>query len=341
MIFCVLLKGGRSETVIFWKCSPETTLFSLESYLERRYPRHIVRAFLSVAYETATEASEVAANEQEDEVLPQPEENVRIEEAMASFALRWGGLDDAIMLRVLHEGKGRDRLVAIFAIGFGTLPEARDILAPFLIHEEQLIRCATAIVLGFKRDERALPVLEEYIAHKPPMDEQGLPLPGAVSWYQFYRGHIARLLAVWGPSSITPALLKAFQLSWEWEQDMLGFDTQDAFLYALGRRGAIGVLTGMEMPKNRQRLAMAFLALGNIQADERVPGLVLPPTIRAELASALSLLFALSTKEALRYARSYGRYYFRRLESDAIDWSEENEFSFFEWDKGWDEMLET
>jgi hypothetical protein len=132
-----------------------------------RYPRHVAQAFLAVSYdddETLTE---------EDITIPYQH---RVEETIEQFAQRWEGLDDSVFRRVLQEAKGRDRLVAIFALGTNSAradAEALALLEPLLRSPDQLERCAAACMFALRRDERAIPVLEEYLLHEPPENEQG------------------------------------------------------------------------------------------------------------------------------------------------------------------------
>ncbi len=79
-----------------------------ECYFVPRYPRHVAQAFLAVSYDDDDTLT--------DEDIDIPYQR-RVEEAIQGFAQRWGGLDDAVFLRALREATGRDRLVAIFAIG--------------------------------------------------------------------------------------------------------------------------------------------------------------------------------------------------------------------------------
>src|SRR5579885_3020017 len=102
-----------------------------EGYFVPRYPRHRAQAFLAVSYD-------------EWEMTPEEESTSylqRIEKAIQRFAERWGGLDVAVFLRALQEAKGRDRLVAIFALGYNSsFSDTPDLLAPFLVSSDQLER---------------------------------------------------------------------------------------------------------------------------------------------------------------------------------------------------------
>lgn len=300
----LLLEEKRNITVSFWTASPDTTMFADEGYFVPRYPRHIARAFLSVRYDESD-------SENGDE--PQPPYVELMGEAIESFARRWGGLDDSTFLRVLQEGTGRDRLVAIFAIGQSMLPQSVDLLAPLLQSIDQLERYAAACCLGFKYDERALPALKDYLLSQLATDEQGFLPPGAEYWYDTYRPHIALLLATWGPPVVVPVLRQAFLVLWEREQKEKGpyyHDAFNAFCYALGRRGAFSALHGVLLSPPRRRLTMIYLVLGGLRAAERFQDLALEMLLNHALQrvveNVLAEQFALSSEEIGEIIKQYG-----------------------------------
>lgn len=289
----------------WWNLAPDTLLFGEEDYLTDRYPQHVAKAFIAV------DDSDFDAREKAFEEV--------VEEAIVSFAQRWGGLDDATFLRVLQQGSGRDRLAAIFAIGHSPLPQAAELLAPFLGSADLQERCAAACMLALRRDERALPVLAEYLLHDAPSDDGG--------WYDIYRSRIAGLLATWGPAWLTSVLRQTFLNMWEREYQQgkftndFDYHIHDTLLYALGRRGALAALHGVKLTASRRCLAMIYLALGYLRADERVADphrnalLIrgsLTPDLKAEVAVVLSEHFALSEQEARACVNSYGRDYLTR-----------------------------
>lgn len=305
----------------WWNNSPETKLSDDEVHLQNRYPKHIARAFIAVNYDEG-----MPFLEKEWHYRPHYE---LAAEAIESFAQRWGGMDNEVFVRVLQQATGRDRLVAIFALGQSEFPQAADLLVPFLTSADLLERCATACALGFKHDERVFPVLEEYFLTDAPAQEIELAqigpirriLPEAEIWYSSYRSWMARVLATWGPSSFTAVLRKAFLRMWEIEPQKGGFgpdyDIHDALLYALGRRGALATLHGVALPVQQRRLAMNFLALGYVRADERFADLWLAMVENAELQKEVALVlakhFALSEQETQECINSFNSDYFGRL----------------------------
>lgn len=281
-----------------WEYSLDKPMSYDEYFFVPRYPRHVARAFIAVNYDDREEIAE-------EEIMTPYQK--WIEEAIQSFAKRWGGLDDAVFVRALQEAKGRDRLAAIFAIGHHSgLAQALDLLAPFLASANQLERCAAACMFTLRRDERALPVLEEYFLQEAPEDERGRFLPESEVWYASYRSRIAYVASTWGPPSLGAVLRKAFVHLWELEEhrgaNTYDQDTQDALCYALGRRGALGAFHGVALPAQRRRLAMMYLALGYVQANERYEQLyhevLLNKELQQELAGVLAELFVLSGEES-------------------------------------------
>ena len=305
----------------WWNLAPDSMIFGDESYLTDRYPQHVAKAFLAVDYDD----SEPGSSEVEYVDLA--------EKAIVSFAQRWGGPDDATFLRVLQQATGRDRLAAIFAIGHSSLPQAVELLAPFLGSADFLERCAAACMLALRRDERALPVLAEYLPHDAPTEDRGryrAVVREAEIWYNSYRDKMVGLLATWGPASLTPMLRQIFLRMWEREYTQgqwtgrVDYAIHDALLYALGRRGALAALHGVKLTASRRRLAMIYLALGYLRADERVADPhrnarlkrgSLKRDLEAEVIAVLSEQFALSEQEAQQCVDSYGTDY--RTRQDA------------------------
>lgn len=290
-----------------WEFSLGKAISWDECYFVPRYPCHVAQAFLAVSYDDDGMLTE------EDISIPYQH---RVEEAIQQFARRWGGLDNLVFRRVLQEATGRDRLVAIFALGTKSTmadAEALALLNPLLSSSDQLERCAAACMFALRRDERAIPVLEEYLLHEPPENEQGQYLPDASIWYDNYRSRVARLLATWGPPSIIPALRQAFLhlLGQEEEKGANTYDqsAQDALCYALGKRGALSAFHGVELPAQRRRIAMMYMALGYVQADERFDRLydaiLLDRGLQQELAEVLMKQFALSEEESKQIVYEY------------------------------------
>jgi hypothetical protein len=85
--------------------------------------------------------------------------------------------------------------------------------------------------------------------------------------------------------------------------------TQDALCYVLGRRGALSVFHGVELPSQRRRIAMISMALGYVQADEQFERLydaiLLDRGLQQELVEVLMEHFALSEEESKQTVYDY------------------------------------
>lgn len=294
-----------------WNKSPEDVLFGYEPELWDRYPRHVVQAFFAVNYDDVIPITEGDGYDQVEEVT----------KAIEAFAQRWGGLSDEVLVYALVQAEDRDRLTAMFAIGHSTLPDAADLLVPWLVSSNVLERCAAAIVLGLRHDERVFPVLEDYLLIDMPTVEIEDPRTGkniqrvqpeAEGWFNSYRRYIAGVCATIGPASLTAVLRDAFLKHWKrkrqnaWSKD---YSFTDSLLYALGRRGALDILGGMDMPDFHRRLSTIFLVLGALRADERFEDMDREMCVKSELqqevASFCTLHLGLSKQEAEQHVNFY------------------------------------
>jgi hypothetical protein len=205
------------------------------------------------------------------------------EEDIETFASRWGGLDLETFQRVLETGQGRDKALAIFALWYSGKPEVRSLLSPLLHSPQRLERWASALCLGQMRDEVAFPVLQEMLIEglfdqensgDTSIDEQR-------TWYESRRTLVASLLGGWNNPKIVPALRQALQATWQREQQVTSprypwtdfrqfwHHYQDSLALTLGRLGAFGALTNLDLPLPRLRIAMIYLVLGHLLT---VPG---------------------------------------------------------------------
>ncbi|GCE12013.1 HEAT repeat domain-containing protein [Tengunoibacter tsumagoiensis] len=280
-----------SNTIDIWK---DEAFTDDEGYFSHIYPRNVARAFIWVSYDDRTD------EEKENHWRPYHE---LIFEAMDAFALRWGGLSDATFLRVLREAQGADRLVALFAIGHSHLPEADEVLLPFLESPDLFERCASANCLALRKNERALPVLEEYFRTECPVDEMGLPPREVLYWYDHQKVYLTRFFATWGSPEVVPILRRYLFHLWE-KHPRYGPDNeiQDVLMYTLGRRGAMGVCHGMPLPGLYRRLAMVYLALGALKADERFADIshevFVNKQLEQEVRGVLQTVYGLSEEES-------------------------------------------
>src|SRR5215467_506284 len=143
------------------------------------------------------------------------------EEAIETFASRWGGLDLETFSHVLEVGEGQDKLIALFALCSSGQPGARARTLPFLHSQVRMERWASALCLGEVKEEQALPVLQEMLQEGLfGQGVQDVSMEDNAMWYELHRRRVASLLGGWGTPSLVPVLHQALQASWEREQQV-------------------------------------------------------------------------------------------------------------------------
>ena len=244
------------------------------------------------------------------------------EEMAEAYASRWGGLDMQTFQRVLEEGQGDDKVIAIFAIGLSGASEAQACLVPLLESPVDVQRWASACCLGLLKDERAIPALEQMLVAVRSPQQRRLRQPGFGPWFSLYQQKIAALFATWGPPTVVATLRQAFANIWHLQKQGYCFwfddDYQDNICCALGQRGAFETLSGLDLCGPRLRLAMIALALGFLQAHEPFENVFHKMSgnkeLEQEAARVLEQRFALSSQESLNYLKNYSIDWLWRME---------------------------
>ncbi len=191
---------------------------------------------------------------------------------MKAFLARWGGVDRETFVRVLANGQGEERLLAICVLGESNLPQARTLLLPFLqsVHPQE--RWLSAFYLGRKKEQLALPMLITMLTEYLPSEE--LPIPDNMMWFDEWRISVVSTLLLWKDASLVPAFRRALLRSVKAEQFLPDHPVQrriillnwyiyqDSLSYALGRKGAFGALLGIPLSPRRQRIAMLKMVMG-------------------------------------------------------------------------------
>ena len=264
------------------------------------------------------------------------------ERRIEAFEQHWGGLDSEAFERVIREGTGEDKVIAIFALGYINSPHVCDLLAPLLDSPVRMERWASAIVLGNARDERALPVLHT-ILQKEALFPPGERLDDERMCYIDYREMIVSILGNWGQPTSIPVLRSALEATWGWELQLLAdppyyaetemipfWQTyQYELAYALGQLGAFGGLTGIAFSDSRRRILMIYMALGYLQVSQHdiFTRITDDKGLRERVAKALERLFGLSETEQHVCIKHFGDDYFREgaMETKTmhINWLEE------------------
>ena len=245
------------------------------------------------------------------------------EQEMQEFIALWGGFDQETLVRVLTEGQGEHRLLAICIIGESNLQQARALLLPFLQSIQPKERWLSAIYLGRRREELALPVLIIMLTEFLPCKE--FSTPEEMSWFAEYRGAVVSTLLLWNDTSLVAAFRHAFAVSVEAERYLpdhpvfrritldYWYSYQDNLSYALGSKGAFGALMGIPISPLRQRIAMLKMIIGYKRveirrgASELVFGWEENGELKSSMKAMLEQYFGLSEEEQNDYLNNHNR----------------------------------
>jgi len=207
------------------------------------------------------------------------------EDYIAPFYQRWGDVHQETLVRVLNEGQGKDKIIALFTLGYLAPSGVDNVLMPFLESAERMERWASAICLGRFKDQRSFSSLQEMllegIFEHGPFLEDDVERLALYEWFNVHRCTAAALLGSWGNREAVPALCHALAASWKLEQQPGPFSGrwgcfldnwhsfQDHIAYALGQLGAFGALLNLGLPEGRLRIAITYLVLGNLQVKAK------------------------------------------------------------------------
>ncbi|HEU5384064.1 MAG TPA: hypothetical protein VFV38_52385 [Ktedonobacteraceae bacterium] len=198
------------------------------------------------------------------------------DEKLEEFVGKWGGVSYEHFKYALEQGRGDDRLCAMFALGASAHPDAARVLFPFLHSTQRDERCISAIALGMRHDTRSYPFLENLILEGVSQEErvdafgkgdqealQGLFLCDR------FRPKAVELLETWHSPTFIQTLIQALQVLWVLEKTSSQFSvegrTYDTLCYALGQRGVFSILDTLDFPLAYRRIAMIYVALGALQ----------------------------------------------------------------------------
>jgi hypothetical protein len=250
--------------------------------------------------------------------------------AIEAFATRWGGFDADAMVRAAQRAEGDDWFFAIELLITSAAPHARDVAVTFLDSPDPLKRWYNALYLGVLEDKRAVPILCAMLTEFLP-SPQTYQKQRQQQWhYEDVRDSAAYILGRIGDPACIPSLRHALQAVIQVERgqtkppngtpemETIHYQNsiralrryQDRIVYALGRLGSLGALTGLQggeerIPLWRIHLIMGHqhgrYALATMGAFEDEPALV------ADITDILEQQFGLAATEHEHDMRLYER----------------------------------
>ena len=242
------------------------------------------------------------------------------EREIEAFAGRWNSLEPEAFTRALESGTPEEKALALFALSYGNSPNAQAILSTALESLEPMEQWASALCLGERKDEQALPVLLSFFEEFLPPRMHPLEREGGL--YHSWRIRAAYLLGEWGRKDLIPALRQALDKAWRLEQaDIIDrkhvwHDYQDELVYALGRLEAFGTLVGFSLPVPRLQFWVVILACGSLLAQSRYGDLLtqvqINEPLKKEIAQVLEQRFGVPAEKQASYIDSYAQTYFDR-----------------------------
>lgn len=260
------------------------------------------------------------------------------------FRQRWGSYEEEALIRAVQHSEGRERVFAIYALGKTHTPAAQEILLPLLGSSTPQDRWASALCLGEVGAEEARPVLSKMLTQYLPTTVTEYS-PGGATDYEHWRIAVPMLIGSLNDAWYVPALREALKTlinllgqtnkvessgtetmsgtSGDWldrDDDIVHFsddifedvfvNCQDEIVYALGRLGGFGVLTGVVVNEGNLYQWMVHMCMGRLHgryswADvlNRDPQSLL----RKEVMSLLQSTFGLSNEEATQAYEAYMR----------------------------------
>ncbi len=261
------------------------------------------------------------------------------DEEVKAFSSRWGGLDLNVFKRVLSEGQGEDRLLAICVIGWSGFPQKRQLLFPFLQSSHAKERWLSALCLGWMKEEAAFPVLMSMLTEFLPSEASPI-LVEEQAWFDEERIHAAYTLSHWENPALVPLLRYAYETNVQAERYLpddpnilvltqAWYIYQDVLVRILGRWEAFGVLTGMMLPPYHLQTAVVNLALGYCHLEDLFErwGSAYDwwndEDFKKGLKTVLQRRFGLSDEEQTTYLDAYSKgalARWKRLDQDRRQW---------------------
>lgn len=241
------------------------------------------------------------------------------DEEYEKFAGRWGGLTIDSMQRALAHAEGDDCLCAIFALSASTLPEATDLLHPFLQSSRRDERCISAIALGMRNDEQAYPSLEALLLEGLSVEDRQQAFErndrealDGFSYCDRFRRQAVELLEDWHSPTFIQTLVQTLKALWLLENSstytLSNRRCFDALAYALGQRDIFNMFDEIGFAPAYRRIAMVYFALGHFQVQAKrtfMRSVLASQELQQHIKQFLKETFVISEKEADRCIEAF------------------------------------
>lgn len=199
-------------------------------------------------------------------------------EDVEAFSELWGGLQLDNFVEALKRGEGRDRLLALSALGYSAENGMVSVLRPWLGSSDDKERWLSTIGLGRFKDEASYPALAALLTEFFPSEQE----PGLVkeqARFDEWRRTVVEVLSLWNTPSVVSAFRKTYQRSVEAESFVLPlrrhmvlrrwYSFQEMLCRALGEMGAFGVFTDLHLPPVHRKIGVVNIALGFCHIEEK------------------------------------------------------------------------
>ena len=254
-------------------------------------------------------------------------------EQVVLFAQRWGGLDLAACIRAWDSGDEHDKLFALLALSHLDAEPARLTVHQALKSERPKERWISAIGLGEVGDKQALPGLCTMLTEFLPEQVDEHPR-GQNSFYFVFRGYAPEIIGRMGEPLATPALRQALERMVDllrqrsvksietlpdpnpYIRDYISYEGN--IVYALGRLGAFGALTGLPVVESWLRLWTLHLVMGHLHGAYPWQDMVrwrYHPELEMDIRHTLMFQFGLALDEQHALLDYYERTKLRELDT--------------------------
>ena len=205
------------------------------------------------------------------------------------FIDKWGDLSLETFARVLQDGQGEDRVIAIFVVGSQGSADVHERLLPFLESDQSMELWASVLCPGTMKEDQALAHLLHMITEFLP-PERKPTYQGEHLWlFNNWRHQAILLLTAWVRPEVVTTLLRSVRIFRQLEQMPGNNDIsrrywracQERVMYTLGRLGRFDVLIELVKQFGIAQPTLSswrvYLALGSLHTHQVFPHFFLRP----------------------------------------------------------------